>query len=373
MTPADASSRGFFIYKSNIMNNLSDSKIYVGNIFGSNHYNYRQLYYAYFQKLPNVIYLENINGEKASKKFIEKFGACIINIYQEVDYKPRTKKFDLDDMYVVLNNEIIIYFTLSYVYIYCANEPTEYRAYIDFITKFKERNKRNPLEINIITFNDGLCIRSMEIQRTKLDINLFYEDDFKEVDQVIQSRLNKKNDKGIVLLHGLPGTGKTTYLRYLMGKIKKRVLFISPEMANSITNPQFIQLLINNSNSVLVIEDAENIIMDRRLSSGSSVSNLLNISDGLLSDFLNIQLVCTFNHPLTMVDEALMRKGRLIARYEFGKLSKEKAQRLSNHLGHTREIDHAMTIAEITHPDAKPCVEKRERKVGFQLNYMNNN
>jgi predicted AAA+ superfamily ATPase len=45
---------------------------------------------------------------------------------------------------------------------------------------------------------------------------------------VIQQRLRKKEDKGIVLLHGLPGTGKTTYLRYLIGRIKKRVLFVSP-------------------------------------------------------------------------------------------------------------------------------------------------
>ena len=106
----------------------------------------------------------------------------------------------------------------------------------------------------------------MEIKKTKLDLNLFYEDDFKEVDDVIQKRLKQKNDKGIVLLHGLPGTGKTTYLRYLIGKIKKRVLFLSPNVAGNLMNPDFIDLLIDNPNTVLIIEDAENIIMDRRTS-----------------------------------------------------------------------------------------------------------
>ena len=68
----------------------------------------------------------------------------------------------------------------------------------------------------------------MEIKKTKLDLELYYEDDFIEVDRTIQNRLTKKDDKGIVLLHGLPGTGKTTYLRYLIGRLKKKVLFLSP-------------------------------------------------------------------------------------------------------------------------------------------------
>ncbi|MGO8056094.1 hypothetical protein, partial [Rhizobium leguminosarum] len=72
--------------------------------------------------------------------------------------------------------------------------------------------------------------------------------------------------------------------------------------------------------------------MDRKYNNSSSVSNLLNISDGLLADFLNVQLVCTFNSSLTFIDTALLRKGRLIAKYEFGKLGITKAQLLSTHL-----------------------------------------
>ena len=164
-------------------------------------------------------------------------------------------------------------------------------------------------------------------------MSLYYEDDFIEVDRTIQSRLMKKDDKGIVLLHGLPGTGKTTYLRYLIGRLKKKVLFLSPAVAGNLMNPDFMDLLIDNPNSILIIEDAENIIMDRRIMQDSSVSNLLNISDGLLADFLSVQLICTFNHPISMVDSALMRKGRLIAKYEFGKLGVAKGQKLSRHLG----------------------------------------
>jgi ATP-dependent 26S proteasome regulatory subunit len=206
----------------------------------------------------------------------------------------------------------------------------------------------------------------LEIKRTRLNLHLYYADDFKVVNEVICKRLTCLKDKGLVLLHGLPGTGKTTYLRYLIGKIKKKVLFLSPGVAKDLMSPEFVQLLVNNPDSVLIIEDAENIIMDRRYSPGSSVSALLNIADGLMADFLNVQIVCTFNSPLTMVDTALMRQGRLIAKYEFGKLGIAKAQRLSKHFGFDNEITEPMTIAELAHQHEIKYEPKQVEVIGFR-------
>jgi SpoVK/Ycf46/Vps4 family AAA+-type ATPase len=233
--------------------------------------------------------------------------------------------------------------------------------------RFKWRERRKPLEINLIVKGSyGLGLKSMEIKRTKLDLHLFYDDGFAEIDDVIVKRLRNREDKGIVFLHGLPGTGKTTYLRHLIGRIKKRVLFLSPTIAGDLMHPDFIDLLIDNPNTVLVIEDAENIIMDRRTTGSSSVSNLLNISDGLLADFLNVQIICTFNSSLTMVDNALMRKGRLIAKYEFGKLSVDKAQKLSDHFGFDSTITKPMTVAEVANQHEKEQVTNRVEVMGFR-------
>jgi hypothetical protein len=61
-----------------------------------------------------------------------------------------------------------------------------------------------------------------------------------------------------------------------------------------------------------------------------------------------------------------LRKGRLIARYEFGKLGTIKAQKLSNHFGFEIKIDRPMTIAEIANPHEKPEEQKQREIIGFR-------
>jgi hypothetical protein len=73
-----------------------------------------------------------------------------------------------------------------------------------------------------------------------------------------------------------------------------------------------------------------------------------------------------------MVDNALMRKGRLIAKYEFGKLNTDKAQRLSDHLGFKTVISQPMTIAEIAHQGEKQYQPQRTEVIGFRSHVLNN-
>ena len=290
-----------------------------------------------------------MNTDKVLKHIRAEYADAITGIFQFSKYHRKKKKSLYSTTIILLKDNCLVELGGDYCEILHTHEDYDMaNILVKEASRFKRREKKKDFEINLIAKdNYGPELKSMEIKKTKLNLDLYYEDDFIEVDRTIQDRLMKKDDKGIVLLHGLPGTGKTTYLRYLIGRLKKKVLFLSPAVAGNIMNPDFMDLLIDNPNSILIIEDAENIIMDRRISNDSSVSNLLNISDGLLADFLSVQLVCTFNHPVSMVDSALMRKGRLIAKYEFGKLSVAKGQRLSNHFGFDTVISRPMTIAEI--------------------------
>lgn len=222
--------------------------------------------------------------------------------------------------------------------------------------------------INIISARPSgdLTTLDYKINFPKVNIDLNYNDEFKDIHNIIVDGLNNKN--GLVLLHGLPGTGKTNYIKYLTSLIDKKLIFLPPNMTDQLSNPSLMNLLLSNKNSVLIIEDAENAIKLRQGNhTGQSVSNILNMSDGLLSDILNISIIATFNCNVNEIDSALLRKGRLLAKYEFGKLKKDKVQKLSNELGFKTIIDKDMTLSEIYNQEDKDF-EKIKETIGFNFN-----
>ena len=226
------------------------------------------------------------------------------------------------------------------------------KVYTQLVEKIIGLGKRRKHESNnialVIQTPRGYDTTTFELPDQKLDIELGYGKGFKPIHDKIINTLNQKDGKGLVLLHGTPGTGKTHYLKYLASKIKnKRVLFIPPFLADFITSPEMTPFLIQNAGSVLFIEDAERVITDRNNGGGNGVSNILNITDGILSDILNIQIVATFNMDKAKIDSALLRKGRLIAEHKFDALSIEDSQALIDHLGFDHTADKGMTLTEI--------------------------
>ena len=240
---------------------------------------------------------------------------------------------------------------------------------ISQIKKFKKRRFRvNESFISLlVNTRMGIETKVMKINKPKLSINDNYNDDLQDIFPTIIKRLSKKDDKGIIILHGKPGTGKTSFIRYLISSVKKNVIFLPPNMASALTNPDFLPILIENPNSIFVIEDAENIVVDREKNGSSPVSAILNISDGLLSDCLNVQIICSFNTDLSKIDNALLRKGRLIAKYEFKDLETTKAQSLSRKLGYNSIINSPMSLSAIYNQDDKDFQQiKKTNSVGFK-------
>lgn len=338
------------------------------NVFSDNHVDATRFYYKLYNNMAVEAWCWQLNGEKAYEYILKQYAAEITKVYSDTYYDHDDKKQILGNAVVLMNNERMLKFHCNGCGILAQDNDTEFIAEMSqVLLKFKQKAKKQKSEINLIVQgNNGLTLTELEIKKTKLDIAVNYEDDFADVDGLIRKRLNTKNDKGIVLLHGAPGTGKTTYLRYLIARLKKKVMFVPNNVAVNLTDPDFINLLIENPNSVLVIEDAEQVLQDRQESGHSAVSNLLNISDGLLADCLNIQIICSFNTQLSNIDSALMRKGRLIARYEFGRLSVTKAQRLSDSLGFSTTIMQPMTVSEV-YNQSELTFERQKAKIGFSL------
>ncbi|WP_086544050.1 AAA family ATPase [Algoriphagus antarcticus] len=356
----------------------TSSKISLGQVFADRggYINELNLFLAHFNSIPNLISEKNIDCKRANKWFSETYKSEIKHHYFIKRHFNGSKQAELDDIFYILFDDLIVDFDTncsSARFLFSKTETSKIEKVISEIRKFKERSVRNkPLISLLVNTPHGIATKSLDITKPKLNIEDNYNDDFKNIHQTIYKRLSKQNDKGLVLLHGKPGTGKTSYIRYLISSIKKDVIFLPPNMATAITNPDLISVLIDNPNSIFVIEDAENIVVDREKDGSSPVSALLNISDGLLADCLNVQIICSFNTDISKIDSALMRKGRLIAKYEFKELEIEKAQQLSNKLGFDTSINKPMALTSIYNQDEKDFQQSRKTNpIGFQA--INNN
>lgn len=229
----------------------------------------------------------------------------------------------------------------------------------------KERKKGN---ISLVRMDMGhLDSQEYVLDVPDMDLIYNYGEDFLKVHNTIVEKLNKPKGKGIILLHGEPGTGKTSYLKYLTKLVKdKSILFIPPSMAETLSEPAIIPFLMEHRDSILIIEDAERVIADRE-GNGSQVgvSNVLNITDGILGDCLNIQIIATFNMKREKIDQALLRKGRLIAEHKFDKLSIENTNKLLDHLKKDYVSSIPMTLSDIYNIDVEVHKSKTTSKIGF--------
>ena len=90
---------------------------------------------------------------------------------------------------------------------------------------------------------DGFDLEEFDINNPELELESNYGTNFLPVNNKIVTELNKNNNRGLVLLHGEPGTGKTTYIKWLVSQIKdKNVIFVPPFLTEAITSPEFILL-----------------------------------------------------------------------------------------------------------------------------------
>lgn len=208
---------------------------------------------------------------------------------------------------------------------------------LKFIESFliEHKFKKNPCSFSILHKDDcGLSIKSFDAKLPKnMNLDLNYGEGFeKNVHETIVRRMNEGN--GLYLLHGNPGTGKSTYIKHLASCLPEKTFVYIPDfMLETVITPDAIGVFIENKNLVLVLEDAEKVIASRETPSENPlISTLLNLTDGILSDILDINVIVSYNTETEKADQALLRKGRLRYKHEFKEISSDRAKKVLSQL-----------------------------------------
>lgn len=241
---------------------------------------------------------------------------------------------------------------------------------LDYINKMFKRTKKK-YNINLMKKDmGGLDLEEFDILIPDINLEINYGRNFAKVNEIIIRHLKTPNGSGIVLLHGDPGTGKTTYIKYLTKEISdKEIIFIPPSVAESLSDPSIIPFLMEHKNSILIIEDGEKVIANRENNgSAIAVSNLLNLTDGILGECLNIQIIVTFNMKKEKIDTALLRKGRLIAEHKFENLSVEDSNKLLEYIGKSLRVDKPSPLSDLYYIDSEDMRISNDviKSIGFK-------
>ena len=315
----------------------------------ANIYNTRPIYYPLESMSPNRKFLLdkaglpttdlNVDEEATIKKIIEEFLENAY-IYDETYYLT-------EDFMVSLNG-----------YLFLAN--------LDFIDKiesclipYTEAKTFGYVSAN----SNGFTTKQMKISDMTTEETFFdnYNDDLPW-----EKILNfcEGDRSGIAILHGIAGSGKTSLIRHLITTSSCKFFWLDQSMLGNINNTDFINFLIDHKNAIFIMEDCEYLLHSREQGGNGLISSLLNLSDGILGDSLNIKFLCTFNSDLRQIDKALLRKGRLKIKYEFRELSVDKTNVLLNRLGFESQ-NKALPLCDIYNYDVNNGNKVKTSKIGF--------
>lgn len=248
-------------------------------------------------------------------------------------------------------------------------------AYFASIYEFKLKDKaveNNPDE-NFITIyrlcidaNKELTAIATNVRKSPFNPKNYNDDVCKAYEDLVGLLNDNKN--GIVQIHGIPGTGKTTMIRALAQDVHRPCYSISLALCEALfANPQHENFITNLTAEpcILVVEDAEHLIRSREGgNTNPALIALLQLIDGLTAS--NAAIIFTYNTAGEHVDEAIKRPGRSLADITIPALTKDKTDALLAEFEVSPDEKHnaRMTLAEIY--TYKPIITAPQSKsVGF--------
>jgi hypothetical protein len=242
-------------------------------------------------------------------------------------------------------------------------------------------NNEKSIQVKFVMFRMGTTAIYDKTINLKDDLSCpaLYPEDIPEKEMI---EFLKSDESGIIILHGVPGGGKSTYIKHLILEYPE-ILFHLVDGGTVDKLDQFKKAIIENSVSrkitrgtdpdkrkhkAYIIEDCEKILAPRNgIQGNAGMSDLLNLSDGIIGDLSGCKFILTFNSGKN-IDPAVLRKGRTKFMYEFKPIKGPRLEELRKLAG-IKELrpgdkEKGLTLAEIFNYGGKEY-EKTGTKIGF--------
>lgn len=319
-----------------------------------------------FKTRPNKIKLHN---SYLSNEFENSLKIKEENVF--TDIIPNGEEYIVNDkVFCKINDNIFLSYNKNSENSLINNVIVYYKSKLD-IDKVEELiNNFEKFAIEQININDsnlhtvsiskgGLEIISLDRGEKNLEnINLFYnEETIKSVRKSI--KILEKENSGIAILYGERGTGKTNIIDLYIQSLDKKFIYIPSNMIeNTISNPEFMDIVRNIENPVIILDDCEftfNSLYDR---SNLISSIILQYIEGI--DKIDINFIMIFNGIYSEIDSNFLESNSLISSVEFNYLSIDEANKLSKHLNNKTKYKNKVKVSDI-----KRNRKNIQNKIGF--------
>lgn len=133
-----------------------------------------------------------------------------------------------------------------------------------------------------------------------------------------------------LLLFGPPGTGKSSFISYMIKEFElETMITYDRDLLNS---DQLYSRFISSKHNLLLIEDADTLLLSREKENNHTLHKILNAADGIV-DTTGKKIIFTANaENKSRIDPAITREGRCFGSIDFRNLTLEEATKVCEEL-----------------------------------------
>lgn len=218
-------------------------------------------------------------------------------------------------------------------------------------------------KFNILTIGaEGLQLDPIDTLNADYEnIEMYYNDDIIKESKKITKSI-KSTNKGLTVIYGERGVGKTTLMSYMLSQIERICIFVPSNVIDIVNSHEFKSFIKRYKNSIIIIDDCEIFFMNPIIKQNLFSNNLVQMVDGVSSDMDNLHIVTILNTiNISDIDQSLLECNNYIGSLNITKLSKDTVDELCVHLNQKNKLNRDARLVDII----KEKKDTKQLSLGF--------